>query len=120
MIAKYKKSMIITIAVVALLLGGLGIANIRIAVPPEYQGSFEISGKILNCDFSGLSKHSSKFFVGIVLQDSDKIFRLNPLHRERKNYETLCENKTDVLIKYHAVKRLVGPIRFWVDSVNTI
>lgn len=81
----YKKSMIITIAFVTLLLGGLGIANIRVEVPPEYQGSFEISGKIQKCDFSGLGKHSTEFFVGIVLHNSDKIYRLNPSHRERKH-----------------------------------
>ncbi|AWF80761.1 hypothetical protein BTJ40_08040 [Microbulbifer sp. A4B17] len=118
MISKTKKNIIFSLGLVGLLLGGLYLINIPMELPPEHQGIFEVTGKVESCSFRSLTKNSSKFFLGIVLAGSEKIYRMNLKYKERYFYESLCKSKARVNIRYHAVQRLIGPIRFWVDSIE--
>jgi hypothetical protein len=115
-----KKNVIGILTIVALILGGLSIANLRVDLPEEYIGQHSIKGKIQNCEIKDLGKSSYKFFVGVSLESSDKVYRINPEKKEKSKYEFICTSKQSVTINYHAVKRLIGPVRLWVDSINAI
>ncbi len=112
-----KKLILIGSGIIGILLIGLGVSNIRVEPPLAFQGVLNESGSIRECEFKRLTKHSDKFFVGIVLVSSEKTFRVNANHDERAYYESICNSKPVVDIQYHAVKRLMGPLRFWVDNV---
>ncbi|GAA5446259.1 hypothetical protein Misp06_04473 [Microbulbifer sp. NBRC 101763] len=116
--SKIKKNVLAIVGFVGLLLCGGALINMPVELPTEHRGEFSVVGKIDSCDFKGLTRHSPKFFVGIALQDSEEIYRVNPLHKERKFYESICSSKSYVHIKFRAIKRLVGPIRFWVTHIK--
>jgi hypothetical protein len=104
-----------------LIIGGMAIGNIEVDAPIELQGNHQVTGQIMSCDFGSLTKHSSKFFLGITLSAKDAPYlRVNPLLREKQYYKEMCNSHSLVTVTYAAKNRLVGPIRFWVQEIAAI
>lgn len=92
-------------------------------LPPHLQGTMKVSGRVIECDFQRLGgfRGSSKFFVGLRLDSpGTPYFRANPKHKERDFYESLCSKRNPVTIEYRAKNRIIGPVRFWVESVHSL
>ena len=114
--SRWKKYTLILAAIGA---ATLAIGNIRVAVPAKFQGLLVAQGRIAHCDFQRLGRHDSKFYVGITLNaPNTPLLRLNAERSERVRYETMCARKPEVRITYHAVKRVFGPVRFWINHVT--
>ena len=104
-----------------IIIGGMAIGNIEVDAPIELQGTHQVTGEIMSCDFGSLTKHSSKFFLGVTLSAKDAPYlRANPLLREKQYYKKMCNSHSLVTVIYAAKKRLVGPIRFWVQEIEVI
>ncbi|GAB2513294.1 hypothetical protein GCM10027084_28890 [Pseudoxanthomonas sangjuensis] len=104
---------------VAIALGLLAIGNIRIDAPEGLRGTLEAQGRVTNCEFRGLGRYSSQYFMGLTLDTpSTPYLRFNGPTKERKNYEAMCSRKPVVHVYYHAVKRVFGPVRFWIDRIS--
>ena len=117
------KSKILRILVSAfvIIIGGMAIGNIEVDEPIELQGTHQVTGHVMSCDFGNLTKHSSKFFLGITLSAKDAPYlRANPLLREKQYYKKVCNSNSLVTVIYAAKKRLVGPVRFWVQEIEII
>jgi hypothetical protein len=95
----------------------LTIANIPLELPEELQGQFEASGRIDSCEIANFSGNNTrKFSVGIKLDDkSIPVLRINPIHAERTIFEEICRTRVGIRVKYHAKKRVYGPITYWID-----
>jgi hypothetical protein len=105
------------LALLGVLVGGLAIANVEVAPPDGMQGQLEVTSAVRSCEFASLGKNSGRFFVGVRLRAEEApLIRANPKHAERPAWEALCARKPSLLIRYHAKKRLLGPVRFWLDS----
>lgn len=115
------KAVRVLLAVLALAVGALAIGNIEIEQPPELRGSHQIEGQIVACEFGNLTRHNDKFFLGVTLSAADAPnLRANPLIREKKHYEGLCNQKPRARVFYTAKKRLLGPTRFWIERIEII
>jgi hypothetical protein len=107
------------LALIVAVCGALGVVNIPVAAPVHLQGQLQVSGRLASCEFSSLGRSSRYFFVGVRLQQpSAPMIRANPELKRRREWESLCARKPVLHIYYHARKRLVGPVRFWLDRYN--
>ncbi|MBD9480507.1 hypothetical protein [Pseudoxanthomonas sp. PXM02] len=106
--------MIFAVVVIAILM----IGAIKTDVPAHLQGSLVIQGRIVDCDFQQIGRRGGDFFMGIRLDEpAAPYLRFNGRRSERSVYEALCARKPTVRVTYHAVKRIIGPVRFWIDDV---
>lgn len=110
----------IFLAVPATIIGALAVANIPVELAEEYRGVRNVQGTIIDCDFDKLNDSNSKIYVGITLDSSDQLFRMNPSKKKRIFYIEMCNEKPKVSIEYHAAKRLVGPVSFWINNLDEI
>ena len=79
----------------------------------------EAQGRVTDCEFRDLGRYNSQFFMGVTLDTpSTPYLRFNGPARERKDYEAMCSRKPAVHVYYHAVKRVLGPVRFWIDRIS--
>jgi hypothetical protein len=103
----------------ALAVGLLAIGNIKIDAPASLRGKLEAQGRITDCDFQGLGRYNSQFFMGVTLDTpGTPLLRFNGPSRERKTFEAMCSRKPAVRVYYHAIKRVLGPVRFWIDNIS--
>lgn len=105
------------LALLGVLGAALAIANLEVAPPDNLRGQLEVTSAVRSCEFSSLGKNSGRFFVGLRLRAEEApVIRANPKHAERTAWEALCTRKPPLTVRYHAKKRLLGPVRFWLDS----
>ena len=116
--SRVKRSLFVIAGVLAVT---LAVGQIKIDPPSELQGGLHVSGKITNCEFDQMLRPSSIFFVGVSLDTAGSPYlRANPKHRERAFYESLCQGRANVNVRYRAVRRLMGPIRYWISDIAPI
>jgi len=102
-----------------IIIGGMAIGNIEVDAPIELQGTHEVTGQIMTCDFGSLTKNSSKFFLGVTLSAEEAPYlRANPLLQEKQYYKEMCNSHSLVTVIYTAKKRLIGPVRFWMQKIE--
>ena len=105
--------LVLSATALALLLVG----NIKIEPPSDLQGKLVTEGRIIECDFGRI--RGSSFFLGLKLDIPEAPYlRLNAKNRSRGRYEDMCRRLPRVRVDYHAVKRVVGPVRFWVSRIQ--
>lgn len=104
----------------ACLLAVLVVGNIKISVPSELQGTLMAQGRIAHCDFQNIGgRHGSEFFLGITLDTPGAPYlRFSTRRAERDRYKKMCSRKPEVEIAYRAVKRVIGPVRFWIEQIE--
>ena len=106
------------LAFAALVAAALFFVTVKLEVPPHLQGDLVANGRIEQCEFHSIGRHGGEFFMGVEL-DTPGIpyLRFNGPNSERENYEALCARRPVVRITYYAIKRVAGPIRFWISNV---
>ena len=115
---RLKKLLLLAAALGAI---ALVVGQIKVDPPTELRGALHVSGRINQCEFKNMRRRSSVFFVGIELDTPGApCLRANPRHGDRAFYESLCRRKANVNIRYRAVQRVMGPLRFWVDEIVPI
>ncbi len=107
------------LAAVAAMVGVLVIGTIKIEVPRHLQGELVAHGRITHCDFRRLGRHGGEFFMGVTIDSAGTPYlRFQGRSAEKHRYEAMCARRPAVRITYHAVKRVFGPVRFWIDRVS--
>ena len=102
----------------AVVLAVLLVGTIKIDVPPNLQGALVAQGHITHCDFQRIGRHGGEFFMGVTVDTpGTPILRFNAPNSKRGGYEAMCARKPAIRVTYHAVKRIFGPVRFWIDHV---
>jgi hypothetical protein len=105
-------------AFAALVAAALVFGTVKLEVPPHLRGELVAQGRIKECEFQRIGRHGGEFFMGVTLETPGSPYlRLNGPSSERATYEALCARKPVVRITYRAIKRLAGPIRFWILNV---
>ena len=116
MSATLRKKLVLSCGVVAAAL--LFISIIEVDVPPHLRGELVTQGRVSDCDIRRIGRHGGEIFVGISLATPDAPYlRVQAPSEERDRYEALCARRPVVEITYHAVQRVYGPVRFWVDRI---
>ena len=102
----------------ALVAAALVFGTVKLEVPPHLQGELFAQGRIEQCEFQRIGRHGGQFFMGVTLDAPGAPYlRFNAASSERDRYEAMCARKPQVRITYHAIKRLAGPVRFWILHV---
>lgn len=97
----------------------LFIGIIEIDVPPHLQGELATQGRISDCDFRRLVRHGGEVFVGMTIDTPGAPYlRLQARSEDREKYEAMCARRPLVRVTYHAVQRVFGPVRFWIDRID--
>ena len=103
---------------VFLLIAVVFATTIEIDPPKEFRGTMQVNARITGCDFSPL-RRSPLFFFGVRVDDQTAPYlRMNPKKMERSRFEDICRAKAYVRITYIAKKRIIGPVRFWIQSID--
>ena len=106
------------LAFAALVAAALVFGTVKLKVPPHLQGQLLAQGRIEQCEFRRIGRHGDQFFMGVTLHTPGTPYlRFNAPSSERDRYEAMCARKPTVRITYHAIKRLLGPVRFWIQDV---
>ena len=104
---------------VALVLVALVYGTVKLDVPPHLQGTLIAQGRIDKCEFQRIGRHGGEFFMGVTLDAPETPYlRFNAPSSERDRYEAMCARKPAVRITYHAVRRILSPVRFWIQQVT--
>ena len=99
----------------------LVIGTIKVSVPPHLEGQFTAQGQISQCTFKAIGRGGGEFFMSVTLDaPTTPLLRFNGSSSQRDSYEGMCDRKPVVRVTYHAVKRIIGPVRFWIDHVAEV
>lgn len=109
----------------ALIAISLTVINIEVDPPPQYRQPMFAEGRIRQCEMAGISSRKvdaaglGKHFVGLTLDSPDTpLLRVNIPSDQLPWYESVCTRKARVRVEYTAKKRLVGPVRFWIQGIE--
>ena len=96
-----------------------GISVIEVEPPAHLRGVMEVHGRIAGCEFQNIS--GGDFFMGVTVDVPETpLLRFNVPRSQRADHEALCARNPEVRIRYHAVKRVFGPVRFWITSITEV
>ena len=97
------------------------VSIIKVEVPANLRGPLVAHGRISHCDFQSIGLRGGEFFLGVTLDAPEAPYlRFNARISEREFYEDLCARKPTVRITYRAIKRVLGPVGFWIDRVTEV
>lgn len=109
------------VACAAAMAAVLAVGAIKVDVPTDLRGTLVAEGRIVHCDFQRIGRRGGEFFMGVTLDTPGvPLLRFNGPSSERSRYEAMCTRQPDVRIAYHAVKRVLGPVRFWIDDLSEV
>lgn len=103
----------------------LTVINIEVDPPAQYRQPMFAEGRIKSCEMAGLTSRKAraaglgKHFVGLTFESPDiPLLRVNIPSDQLPWYESVCTRKARVRVEYTAKKRLVGPVRFWIQGIE--
>jgi hypothetical protein len=114
----YRKILIYSLVAVAML---FALAEIKLPLPEGEKGIRELEAKIESCEIDHLGKSSSEnYYIHIHLSNSNpKKISHNFTGSEKPFYVRVCGKKSEVNIKYYAVRTLLRPkISYWLTELN--
>jgi hypothetical protein len=99
----------------------VALTSITEELPEEFKGHLSVIGDISSCEIEILQSNTSKVFVGVQLADSEiPLLRISTSRNNRSYYKNLCDNNEKVRVNYHASKKFLLPLYFWIDSIEKV